>query len=125
MAGCSAYGLVPVAGAIGGVGFAGFTLVGGYGPLTPGFGLGLDTLLAAEMVLASGAIVRCDAKVEPDLFWAIRGVGGNFGVVTSLRVRRKKPPRLADVYGANLERLRVIKRLIDPNNRFTASGPIN
>ena len=86
MAGCSAYGLVPVAGAIGGVGFAGFTLGGGYGPLTPGFGLGLDTLLAAEMVLASGAIVRCDAKVQPDLFWAIRGGGGNFGVVTSLTV---------------------------------------
>src|SRR6516225_5396480 len=57
MAGCSAYGLVPVTGAIGGVGFAGFTLGGGYGPLTPGLGLGLDTLLAAELVLASGAIV--------------------------------------------------------------------
>jgi hypothetical protein len=78
---------VPVTGAIGGVGFAGFTLGGGYGPLTPGLGLGLDTLLAAELVLASGAIVRCDAKLEPDLFWAIRGGGGNFGVVTSITVR--------------------------------------
>jgi FAD/FMN-containing dehydrogenase len=87
MVGCSTHGLVPITGAIGGVGFAGFTLGGGYGPLTPGLGLGLDTLLAAELVLANGAIVRSDAKVDSDLFWAIRGGGGNFGVVTSLTVR--------------------------------------
>ncbi len=87
MAACSAHGLAPVTGSIGGVGFAGFTLGGGYGPLTPGLGLGLDTLLAAELVLADGAVVRIDAHTEPDLFWAIRGGGGNFGIVTSLTVR--------------------------------------
>ncbi len=87
MAACSAHGLVPVTGSVGGVGFAGFMLGGGYGPLTPGLGLGLDTLLAAQMVLADGTVVRIDAQSEPDLFWAIRGGGGNFGVVTSLTVR--------------------------------------
>jgi FAD/FMN-containing dehydrogenase len=72
MVACSTHALGPIIGAVGGVGFVQFTVGGGYGPLTPGLGLGLDTLLAAEMVLADGAIVRIKAQAETDLFWAIR-----------------------------------------------------
>ncbi|PWV54492.1 FAD-binding oxidoreductase [Chitinophaga sp. S165] len=81
------YKQVAVTGTIGCVGFAGFTLGGGYGPLSPSYGLAIDNLLGAELVLADGSIVYASEATYPDLFWAIRGGGGNFGVVTSLTVR--------------------------------------
>ena len=87
MAAAAPYGLVAAAGNMGVVGMAGLTLGGGYGPLNGRFGLALDNLLGAEVVLADGRIVIADATHEPELFWALRGGGGNFGVVTSMRVR--------------------------------------
>jgi FAD/FMN-containing dehydrogenase len=81
------HGLVAATGNSGSVGMVGLTLGGGYGPLTPRYGLALDNLLGAEVVLADGRLVRCDDNENPDLFWALRGGGGNFGVVTSMRVR--------------------------------------
>lgn len=67
------------------VGIAGLTLGGGIGVLGRAYGLTCDRLLAAEIVLADGTAVRCDADEHPDLFWALRGAGGGqFGVVTSL-----------------------------------------
>jgi FAD/FMN-containing dehydrogenase len=81
------YGLVAATGNCGAVGMVGLTTGGGYGPLTPRYGLALDDLLAAEVVLPDGKIVHCDERENPDLFWAIRGAGGNFGVITSMRVR--------------------------------------
>ena len=63
-------------------GIGGLTLGGGYGYLTGQYGMVIDNLLNVEIVLASGEIVQSNEKELPDLFWAIRGGGGNFGVVT-------------------------------------------
>jgi FAD/FMN-containing dehydrogenase len=79
--------LVAVTGMVGAVGMAGLTLGGGYGPLLGRFGLALDNLLGAELVLADGRRVSADETENPDLYWALRGGGGNFGVVTSLKIR--------------------------------------
>jgi len=81
------HALAAVVGNDGGVSMAGLLLGGGYGPLTTRFGLAADSLTAAEVVLADGNITRCDATHNSDLFWAIKGGGGNFGIVTSMRVR--------------------------------------
>jgi hypothetical protein len=80
-------GLAPVTGHMGSMGMAGLTLGGGYGPLLGAHGMALDNLLSAEVMLADGRRVTASATSEPELFWALRGGGGNFGVVTSLRVR--------------------------------------
>ncbi len=79
--------LAAVTGAVGAVGMAGLTLGGGYGPLIGRFGLALDNLLAAEVILADGRIVTAMPDSEEDLFWALRGGGGNFGVVTEMHVQ--------------------------------------
>ena len=79
-------GLVPVTGAIGGVGMVGLTLAGGYGWLTGMAGLALDNLQEVELVLADGRTISATEDHEADLFWALRGGGGNFGVVTSMRL---------------------------------------
>jgi FAD/FMN-containing dehydrogenase len=71
----------------GSVGIGGITLGGGVGFLTRKYGLTIDSLLAAEIVTADGSIVHTDADNHPDLFWAIRGGGGNFGVATRLKFR--------------------------------------
>jgi FAD/FMN-containing dehydrogenase len=86
-AAASAHGLVAALGNCGEVGMAGLTLGGGYGPLNGRYGLAADNLLGAEMVLADGRCVMTGPDEEPDLFWAIRGGGGNFGVVSSMRIQ--------------------------------------
>jgi hypothetical protein len=85
-------GLTAVTGTAGAVGMVGLTLGGGYGPLIGQFGLAADNLLGAEVVLADGSRVTADAENHPDLFWALRGGGGNFGVVTSARIQLHPVP---------------------------------
>jgi FAD/FMN-containing dehydrogenase len=83
----AAHGLATSFGDSGAVGIGGITLGGGIGYLARSHGLTVDDLLAAEVVTADGRILRVDADSHPDLFWAIRGGGGNFGVATRFRFR--------------------------------------
>ncbi|MGN6755983.1 MAG: FAD-binding oxidoreductase [Thermomicrobiales bacterium] len=82
-----ALGLATVGGVVGTTGIAGLTLGGGQGWLTGKFGLTIDNLLAADVVTAAGQLLRASADEHSDLFWALRGAGANFGVVTSFEYR--------------------------------------
>ena len=81
------HGLAVTGGAVSGTGIAGYTLGGGLGWLMAKYGLAADNLLAVELVTAEGDVLRVDAASHPDLFWALRGGGGNFGVATSFTYR--------------------------------------
>ncbi|HEU5064996.1 MAG TPA: FAD-binding oxidoreductase [Gaiellaceae bacterium] len=81
------HGLVVTGGVISTTGIAGFTLGGGLGWLMGKYGLAVDNLLAVELVTADGEVLEVDAASHPDLFWALRGGGGNFGVATSFTYR--------------------------------------
>jgi FAD/FMN-containing dehydrogenase len=81
------HGLATPFGDTGSVGIGGLTLGGGIGYLVRKHGLTIDDLLAAEVVTADGELLRVDAESHPDLFWAIRGGGGNFGVATRFQLR--------------------------------------
>jgi FAD/FMN-containing dehydrogenase len=85
-------GLVTGFGDTGSVGIGGLTLGGGVGYLVRKHGLTIDNLLAAEVVTADGRVLQVDHERHPDLFWAIRGGGGNFGVATRLRFRLHELP---------------------------------
>jgi FAD/FMN-containing dehydrogenase len=95
----AAHDLATGFGDTGSVGIGGITLGGGVGYLSRMHGLTIDSLLAAEIVTADGQVLHVDAQSHPDLFWAIRGGGGNFGVVTRFQYRLHP---LAQVVGGML-----------------------
>ncbi|HZO98435.1 MAG TPA: FAD-binding oxidoreductase [Gaiellaceae bacterium] len=81
------HGLAVTGGVVSTTGVAGYTLGGGLGWLMAKYGLAADNLIAVELVTAAGEVLDVDAESHPDLFWALRGGGGNFGVATSLTFR--------------------------------------
>ena len=87
IAAAAPFGLAPVSGSSLSVGVAGFTFGGGVGWLSRKHGLAADNLLRADLVTADGTQVTASRETNPDLFWAIRGGGGNFGIATALEIR--------------------------------------
>ncbi|GLH99958.1 FAD-binding oxidoreductase [Phytohabitans aurantiacus] len=87
VAAAAAHGLAPISGSSPEVGVAGYTLGGGLGWLSRRYGFAADSLLAARVVSAGGDLLRAGPDADEDLWWALRGGGGNFGVVTELRLR--------------------------------------
>jgi FAD/FMN-containing dehydrogenase len=87
IAAAAPFGLAPPSGSHASVGVAGFTLGGGLGWLSRKHGFAADNLLRAELVTADGRVITATAQQEPELFWALRGAGRNFGVVTALEIR--------------------------------------
>jgi hypothetical protein len=90
----SPHGLAPLSGSARDVGVVGYTLGGGLGWLGRKHGLACNAVTAIELVTADGAVVRADRDHEPELFWALRGGGGNFGIVTALEFELFPAPQI-------------------------------
>ncbi len=116
-------GLAAATGSVGSVGLAGLTLGGGYGPLTGRFGLACDNLIAAELVLADGSGITVTEQSEPELLWALRGGGGNFGVVTAMDVRLHVLPTVLS--GLILYPFEAARAVLEGVSAIAANAPDN
>ncbi len=117
----SRYRLTPVIGTVSMVGLAGLSLGGGYSPLAPRYGLAADNLLGVQLVLADGRVVTADESTNPDLFWAVRGGGGNFGVVTAMRIRMH--PVATVVSGAIVFQWSRAESVLRDHSELSSSAP--
>ncbi len=118
---CHVHGLAVPAGVISTTGIAGLTLGGGHGYLSCKYGLTIDNLLSAEVVLADGSVVTANEEENTDLFWALRGGGGNFGVVVSFTF--KAHPVHTIVGGPVLWELDQAKEVMQWYREFTVNMP--
>ncbi|TCD63939.1 hypothetical protein EIP91_004749 [Steccherinum ochraceum] len=116
------HGLKAVGGSTWFVGVGGYMTGGGYSNLSGQFGLAIDNLVSAEIVLADGRIVRCSADDEPDLFWAIRGGGNQFGIVTEF-VARTYPIRGPALSGALFYAVTDLKHVLGVLHEFLETQP--
>jgi FAD/FMN-containing dehydrogenase len=117
----AAFGLATTSGTVSTTGMAGLTLGGGEGWLMARYGLAVDNLISAEVVLASGEVVTASEEKNPDLFWALRGGGGNFGVVTSLEFRAH--PLVSVLGGPMLHSLDAAPEAVAFYREFAADLP--
>jgi len=117
------HGLAVPGGIISTTGVAGLTLGGGHGYLTRRYGLTIDNLLSAEVVLADGSHVTAGPEVNPDLFWAIRGGGGNFGVVTEFTFQAQ--PVTTIVGGPTFWPVEDTEELLKAYREFLPAAPRN
>lgn len=117
----NAHGMATPSGIISTTGVGGLTLGGGLGHLTRRCGLAIDNLLSAEVVLANGEVVRANSDENPDLYWALRGGGGNFGVVTSFTYRLH--PIGDVVVGITLWELEHTKQVMQWYREFLPAQP--
>ena len=116
-----AFGLAVPAGIISSTGVGGLTLGGGIGHLTRAYGLTIDNLIGADVVLADGSLVRASESEHEDLFWALRGGGGNFGVVTSFTFQAR--PVSTVVAGPMLWPLDQAAEVLAFYTEFMAAAP--
>ncbi len=117
-----AFGLVTTAGTVSHTGVGGLTLGGGFGRLARRYGLSVDNLRAVDMVTADGRLLRASADENPDLFWGVRGGGGNFGIVTSFEFALH-PMQRQIVGGDIVFPLDRARELLDFYAEYTASAP--
>jgi FAD/FMN-containing dehydrogenase len=115
------YGLATATGTVASVGMSGLTLGGGYGPLMGAYGLAADNLLSAQVVTADGQLITANTEEHPDLFWGLRGGGGNFGVVVSLEYRLH--PLTTVLSGLLLYPLEQARTVLRNFNEFIATAP--
>ena len=117
-----AFGLATPVGINSTTGIAGLTLGGGFGWLSRKYGLTVDNLVSADVVLASGELKQASEKQNPDLFWAIRGGGGNFGIVTSFEFRLHAiGPEV--ISGLIVHPIANAKALFEGYRKFVAGAP--
>jgi FAD/FMN-containing dehydrogenase len=119
--GTAAFGLATPSGVVSSTGIAGLTLGGGIAWLMGKHGMAIDNLRSAEVVLASGDVVAAAEDTDPDLFWALRGGGGNFGVVTSFEYRTH--PLATVLGGPVLHPLAAAPQLFSFYREFAADLP--